>query len=303
MIFVVSLAVLIKASDVFVESAEKIGLALGVSPFIIGVTIVAFGTSLPELATSIASVQMGSSEIVVANVVGSNITNILLVVGVVAVVGKGIDLNYNIMNIDMPMLIASALLMWFTISDGHLDLFEVSLYLISLAIFLTHSIKKKRVKDDNRPDLKPMSFLLLIIAGVLIYFSAVYVIQGLKGIAEIANIDKAIISTGALALGTSLPELVVSLAAIKRNNHSIAIGNVLGSNIFNTYGVLGVSSLFGNLVFPASVLTFSAPFMIGLTVMFAFVMLTKQVSRWEGYILLIFYAFFIYNLAKFGIVA
>ncbi len=303
MIFVVSLAVLIKASDVFVESAEKIGLALGVSPFIIGVTIVAFGTSLPELATSIASVQMGSSEIVVANVVGSNITNILLVVGVVAVVGKGIDLNYNIMNIDMPMLIASALLMWFTISDGHLDLFEVSLYLISLVIFLTHSIKKKRVKDENRPDLKPMSFLLLIIAGVLIYFSAVYVIQGLKGIAEIANIDKAIISTGALALGTSLPELVVSLAAIKRNNHSIAIGNVLGSNIFNTYGVLGVSSLFGNLVFPVSVLTFSAPFMIGLTVMFAFVMLTKQVSRWEGYILLIFYAFFIYNLAKFGIVA
>jgi len=303
LIFVVSLAVLIKASDVFVESAEKIGLALGVSPFIIGVTIVAFGTSLPELATSIASVQMGSSEIVVANVVGSNITNILLVVGVVAVVGKGIDLNYNIMNIDMPMLIASALLMWFTISDGHLDLFEVSLYLISLVIFLTHSIKKKRVKDENRPDLKPMSFLLLIIAGVLIYFSAVYVIQGLKGIAEIANIDKAIISTGALALGTSLPELVVSLAAIKRNNHSIAIGNVLGSNIFNTYGVLGVSSLFGNLVFPASVLTFSAPFMIGLTVMFAFVMLTKQVSRWEGYILLIFYAFFIYNLAKFGIVA
>ncbi len=303
MIFVVSLAVLIKASDVFVESAEKIGLALGVSPFIIGVTIVAFGTSLPELATSIASVQMGSSEIVVANVVGSNITNILLVVGVVAVVGKGIDLNYNIMNIDMPMLIASALLMWFTISDGHLDMFEVSLYLISLAIFLTHSIKKKRVKDENRPELKPMSFLLLLVAGVLIYFSAVYVIQGLKGIAEIANIDKAIISTGALALGTSLPELVVSLAAVKRNNHSIAIGNVLGSNIFNTYGVLGVSSLFGNLVFPASVLTFSAPFMIGLTVMFAFVMLTKRVSRWEGYILLIFYTFFIYNLAKFGIVA
>jgi len=303
LIFVVSLAVLIKASDVFVESAEKIGLALGVSPFIIGVTIVAFGTSLPELATSIASVQMGSSEIVVANVVGSNITNILLVVGVVAVVGKGIDLNYNIMNIDMPMLIASALLMWFTISDGHLDMFEVSLYLISLAIFLTHSIKKKRVKDENRPELKPMSFLLLLVAGVLIYFSAVYVIQGLKGIAEIANIDKAIISTGALALGTSLPELVVSLAAVKRNNHSIAIGNVLGSNIFNTYGVLGVSSLFGNLVFPASVLTFSAPFMIGLTVMFAFVMLTKRVSRWEGYILLIFYTFFIYNLAKFGIVA
>ncbi len=301
MIFVISLAVLIKSSDVFVDSAEKIGLALGVSPFIIGVTIVAFGTSLPELATSIASVQLGSSEIVIANVVGSNITNILLVVGVVAVVGKGIDLNYNIMNIDMPMLIASSILMWFTISDGSLNLFEVSLFLIALIVFLTHSIKKKRVKDDNQPALNPMSFLLLVIGGLLIYFSAEYVIQGLKGIAKIGNVDEAIISSGALALGTSLPELVVSLAAVKRNNHSIAIGNVVGSNIFNTYGVLGVASLFGNLVFPESILTFSAPFMIAITMMFAFVMLTKKVSRWEGYMLLIFYSYYIYNLTQLGI--
>jgi len=301
LIFVISLAVLIKSSDVFVDSAEKIGLALGVSPFIIGVTIVAFGTSLPELATSIASVQLGSSEIVIANVVGSNITNILLVVGVVAVVGKGIDLNYNIMNIDMPMLIASSILMWFTISDGSLNLFEVSLFLIALIVFLTHSIKKKRVKDDNQPALNPMSFLLLVIGGLLIYFSAEYVIQGLKGIAKIGNVDEAIISSGALALGTSLPELVVSLAAVKRNNHSIAIGNVVGSNIFNTYGVLGVASLFGNLVFPESILTFSAPFMIAITMMFAFVMLTKKVSRWEGYMLLIFYSYYIYNLTQLGI--
>ena len=293
-----SLAVLIKASDVFVDSAEKIGLALGVSPFIIGVTIVAFGTSLPELATSIASVREGLSGVVIGNVVGSNITNILLVVGVVAIIGKGIDLNYNIMNIDMPKLIGSALLMWYTISDGHIDKFEVFLYLASLVIFLVYSIRKEREDKAERPVLKPVYFLYVLLGGIAITVSAEYVIKGLKGIAEIAEIDETIISTGALALGTSLPELVVSLAAIKRKNHSIAIGNVVGSNIFNTYGVLGIASLVGNLEISDSILSFSAPFMVGITIMFAFVMLTKRVSRWEGYMLLLFYSFFIYNLTK-----
>lgn len=303
MIFVVSLAFLIKASDIFVDAAEKIGLALGVSPFIIGVTIVAFGTSLPELATSIASVSAGSSEIVIGNVIGSNITNILLVIGFVAIIGKGIDLNYNIMSIDMPLLIASALLMWFTLMDGNINYFEVSLYLISLAIFLIHSIKKKRIGKDNDIKLKPIYFLLLVIGGVIIYFSAEYVIFGLKGIATLANVKESTISLGALALGTSLPELVVSLSAVKRHNHSIAVGNVVGSNIFNTYGVLGVASLFGSLEIPPEIISFSIPLMVGITIMFAFVMLTKRVSRWEGYMLIVFYAFFIYSLTQLETIA
>ena len=289
---------MIKASDYFVDSAEKIGLAFGVSPFIIGVTIVAFGTSLPELATSIASVEAGSSEIVIGNVIGSNITNILLVVGFVAVIGKGIDLNYNIMGIDMPLLIASSLLMWFTLMDGAINYFEVSLYFIALVIFLAHSIKKERAEKDENNKLKPVFFILLVVSGLVIYFSAEYVIMGLKGIAEIADIEESTISLGALALGTSLPELVVSITAIKRNNQSIAIGNVVGSNIFNTYGVLGVSSLFGSLVIPIEIIEFSIPLMVGITVLFAFVMLTKRVSRWEGYMLLVFYAFFLYSLTK-----
>lgn len=293
-----SLAFLIKASEIFVDSAEKVGLALGISPFIIGVTIVAFGTSLPELATSIASVSAGSSEIVIGNVIGSNITNILLVIGIVAIVGNGIDLTYDIMVIDMPLLIASALLIWLTLMDGHISYFEVSLYLISLAIFLIHSINKKRVEKDENTKLKPLYFIMLLVGGVIIYFSAEYVIYGLKGIASIANIKESTISLGALALGTSLPELAVSLQAIKRNNHSIAVGNVVGSNIFNTYGVLGVTSLFGTLAIPEKIIAFSIPLMVGITFMFAFVMLTKHVSKWEGYMLLIFYSFFLYSLVQ-----
>ena len=296
----VSLALLIKASDIFVTSAEKIGLALGVSPFIIGVTIVAFGTSLPELATSIASVYAGSSQIVIGNVVGSNITNILLIIGVVAIVGKGIDLNYNIMEIDMPLLISSAFLMWFALMDGHIDYFEVALFLSALAVFLLYSIRKKRIEVIDDKKLKASYFIWLLVSGVLIYFSADYVIYGLKGIAQGMNIDESVISLGALALGTSLPELVVSLAAIRRKNHSIAVGNVVGSNIFNTYGVLGVASLFGTLKMPPEILHYSIPMMLGVTIMFAFVILLRKVSEWEGFILLIFYIFFLYSLGHMG---
>lgn len=282
----------------FVGSAEKIGLALGVSPFIIGVTIVAFGTSLPEMATSIASVYAGSSQIVIGNVIGSNITNILLIIGVVAIVGKGINLNYNIMEVDMPLLLGSALLLWFSLMDGVIDYFEVGLFFIALAIFLLYSIKKQRVGIEDGDVLKISYFFYLLMSGIIIYFSADYVIYGLKGIAEIAKIDESVISLGALALGTSLPELVVSLAAIARKNHSIAVGNVVGSNIFNTYGVLGVASLFGKLVIPNVMLEVFLPMMVAITIMFGFIMALRKVSKTEGYMLLVFYIFFIYSLSK-----
>ena len=127
-LFVVSLAVLLKASDWFVDSAERIGLSLGISPFIIGVTIVAFGTSLPELAASIAAVLNNDSQIVVTNVVGSNITNIALVLGLTAIVVKQIDLEYNIWHIDMPYLWGSAFLLYLVLQDQHFSIAEACIF-------------------------------------------------------------------------------------------------------------------------------------------------------------------------------
>ena len=141
--FIASLATLLKASDWFVDSAEAIGLSLGISPFIIGVTIVAFGTSLPELATSIASVFAGESEIVIGNVVGSNITNIALVLGLTAVVVKKIEIENDLWLIDMTFLWASAFLLWFVLYDLQLNTFECILLLLGLALFLTYSFKKQ----------------------------------------------------------------------------------------------------------------------------------------------------------------
>ena len=157
-LFAASLFVLVKASDWFVGSAENIGLAFGVSPFIIGVTIVAFGTSLPELAASIAAVFSGSSEIVVGNVVGSNITNILLVLGLTAVINRQIKLDFNVMDIDMPLLLGSAFLLWFVLADLQVTLVEAAILLVGMFIFLMNSIGGKRDENVERPKARPRDF-------------------------------------------------------------------------------------------------------------------------------------------------
>ena len=139
----ISIFVLVKASDWFIDAAEKIGLSFGISPFIIGVTIVAAGTSLPELATSIIAVMSDNSELVIGGVVGSNITNILLVLSLTAILGKEIILDFDVMDVDMPMLFGSAILLFFAIYDGNFSLFEAFLFLAGMVIFLANSFRGK----------------------------------------------------------------------------------------------------------------------------------------------------------------
>ncbi len=296
-LFVVSLLVLLKASDWFIDSAERIGLSLGVSPFIIGVTIVAFGTSLPELATSIASVFSGESEIVVGNVVGSNITNIALVLGLAALVVGKIELEYNIWHIDMPFLWGSAFLLWFALSDFHFSLFESLLFLTGIVIFLAYSFRSQGkeeaeeiAEESDKPGWKTYGMLLL--GGILVYFGADYTIFSIIQLSEIAGINPEVIALSAVALGTSLPEVIVSLNAARRGKASIAVGNVLGSNIFNTYIVMGIPSLFGKLEVPANINELYLPLMVGMTILFGIMTNNRKITRAEGAVLLLFYAFF-----------
>lgn len=297
LIFAVSLGALLKASDWFVSAAERIGLSLGISPFIIGVTIVAFGTSLPELATSIAAVYSGSSEIVVGNVIGSNVTNILLVLGLTAIVGKKIVLDFDVWDIDMPLLLASAVFLYFALNDGSISLFEAIMFLVALAVFLLKSFGETN-DDEERTKADLKDYGLLLLGGVLVYFGATYTIYGLERIASELGVNQDFVALSVLALGTSLPEVVVSIAAARKGKPAIAVGNVLGSNIFNTYAVMGIPSLFGTLVIPESINDFSLPFMVFVTIIFAVICLSKRISRWEGAMLVIFYVFFIVELAK-----
>ncbi|NND34740.1 MAG: calcium/sodium antiporter [Saprospiraceae bacterium] len=287
-----SLFILVKGSDWFVDSAERIGLSLGVSPFIIGVSIVAFGTSLPELASGISAVLNGNSEIVTGVVVGSNITNILLVLGLVATVGRVVKMDYDIMDIDMPLLLGSAFLMWFCLADQHLSRFEAILFLIGLTIFLLNSLTGHERGDQERPKSSWKDYLLLLLGGVFVKYGADFTVDAISDLAKGFQMDTTILAQTLLALGTSLPEVAVSITAALKGKPGIAVGNVLGSNIFNTYAVMAIPSFFGTLIISDVTLSFYLPFMIACTLLFALISMGGRVTKWEGYMLLLFYLYF-----------
>lgn len=293
--FIGALAVLLKASDWFIDSAEEIGHSLGISPFIIGVTIVACGTSLPELATSVAAVLAGNSEIVIGNVVGSNITNIALVLGLVAWVSKEIKLDYNIWHIDMPYLWGSAFLLYFVVSDLSVSIFEAVIFIAGTILFLAYSFNVGDDGDEEGEKSKASAkaYFMLLLGGVLVWLGAEYTILAISKLSAMAGIKPEIIALTAVALGTSLPEVIVSINAAKKGKTSIAVGNVLGSNIFNTYVVVAIARFFGELTIPQNILIFSLPLMITMTILFGMVSNNKKITRWEGVMLLIFYVFFI----------
>ncbi|MFO7889710.1 MAG: calcium/sodium antiporter [bacterium] len=305
--FILSLAVLVKSSDIFTDAAEKIGLKLKIPPFIIGVTLLALGTSLPELVTSIISVIKDSSEIVIGNVTGSNISNIFLILGCCAVYSKKMKINYDLEKVDLPLLIGSAFLFSIMVWDGKFTKFEAILSLIGFIIYIIqssqankiHLIVHKDIKEDIKksteiPMWKP--WLMLCISGVLLYFGSNYTVQSIIHISVKLSIGAEIISASAVALGTSLPELMVSINAAKKGKPEMAVGNILGSNIFNTFAVMGIPGLMGTLVIPPGIVAEVVPIMVIATLVFYFLTLKKELTQWEGFILLLFYVLFIYTL-------
>lgn len=301
-LFIVSIGILVKSSDWFVDSAEEIGLSFGISPFIIGVTIVAFGTSLPELAASVAAVLAGDTEIVIGNVVGSNVANICLVLGIVAVLSKSIKMDTRIIDLDMPILFASTFLLYFIISDQKVVWWEGIFLLIGLVIFLANSFEPTEStgnsdeKTEENTAVRPQTYGMLLVGGVLVWLSATMVISAIQFLSEYAGIPSEIIAVTFVAIGTSLPEIVVSVTAARKGNAAMAIGNVLGSNIFNTFAVMGIPALIGTLTIPDTIMSFSMPFMVVITLLFTVITITSKITRWEGYIFILLYAYFMTQL-------
>ena len=300
-LFIVSIGILVKASDWFVDSAEEIGLSFGISPFIIGVTIVAFGTSLPELAASVAAVMAGDTEIVIGNVVGSNVANICLVLGIVAVLSKSIKMDTRVIDMDVPVLFASTFLLYFVLSDQKVVWWEGIFLLLGLFIFLANSFgaSESSSLDEEKEEnssVRPQTYGMLFIGGLLVWLSATMVISAIQFLSEYAGISSEIIAVTFVAIGTSLPEVVVSITAARKGNAAMAIGNVLGSNIFNTFAVMGIPALIGTLVIPDSIMSFSLPFMIVVTLLFTIITITSKITRWEGYVFLLLYAYFMTQL-------
>ncbi|MEZ4850425.1 MAG: calcium/sodium antiporter [Bacteroidia bacterium] len=308
-VFVVTLITLIISADFFIKASERIGLAAGIPPFIVGVTLIAIGTSLPELITSIVAVSKSyeSSSIVIGNVIGSNITNIGLVLGIVGITARKIKLDFDVMRVDLPMMIASTFILFLCILDGQFSLFEGLICLLGLSIYLAYVFNlgkseqadEKLLSEDDEP---PQSWftwkepVILLTSAAVIYLSAKYNVEAIVHLAEIMEIGQEFIALTAVALGTSLPELVVSIVAVKTNNSEMAVGNILGSNIFNIFAVMGIPRIFGEIDIPESIMGYSMPALIVISLICLFVVQDREVNKWEGWILLLFYTFFIGNL-------
>lgn len=298
-LFVAGLLILVGGAESLVRGSSALALRLGITPLVIGLTIVAFGTSSPELAVSLESALSGSSSIAVGNVIGSNIANIGLILGITAMI-QPLSVQPSLLKEQIPIMIAISFVLWFVASDMSISFWDGLILVAALIAFLVHSYRSSKKNSDNDEETLPCDASAL---KNKTWFCIVLIIIGLAGlvgggmlfvdsaveIARIFDVDEAIIGLTIVAIGTSMPELATSAVAAIRKESDIAIGNIVGSNIFNILAILGIAAL----ISPLSSADFSSAdyiVMIG----FAVILLPmawsgKTLSRPEGTVLLLGY--------------
>ncbi|KPN29058.1 putative membrane protein [Halolamina pelagica] len=351
-LFGVSLGALLGASHVFTSAAERLGLALGISPFLIGATVVAGGTSLPELVSSVLAVVADEPGIVLGLVVGSNVANILLVIGLAAVATRPIRIERELVRVDLPLLMASAVFLVLAAWDGTVSWPEGVLGLAGLAIYVHFSLSTRSRLDETveelfaehagvvggtegrgdatdadstavdadadstavdagdnaavgtsaegvtvEPSVGARTYATLVASLLVVFVAADQFVESILSIASTLGVGTELIAMTAVAVGTSLPEIAVSVTATRRGSSELTVGNVLGSNVFNTFAVVGVPSLLGPLSVPANVRGFALPVMVLATLLYYFVTQDREITRWEGITFVVLYAVFVLNVA------
>ncbi|OGZ62687.1 MAG: hypothetical protein A2998_00495 [Candidatus Staskawiczbacteria bacterium RIFCSPLOWO2_01_FULL_37_25b] len=320
-IFIVSLGALVKGADWLITSAEKIGLALGLSPFIVGVTIVGVGTSFPELISSFIAAFKGVPDVVAANAIGSNIANILLIVGVSAVIGKRLIVTKSLIDLDLPLLAISTVLLLGIVWDKQITFGESLLMIITYGVYLLYTVLHKDIEDSGeiaeflpsrqerrkniaahkkeeftRPKLVVKDFVLLVVGVLVLVLGAKYLIDALVNLSTMLNIATGVIAITAVAVGTSLPELLVSAKAALQKKSEIALGNIFGSNVFNALVVIGLPGLFRILPVDNQTFTIGVPVMALATLLFVISGISRRIHMWEGAFYLSVYVLFIAKL-------
>ena len=297
-LFISGIAALVVATQYLLRSAGHIGMAIGVSPFIVGVCIVAFGTSLPEATVALFSTFNGLVEVPVAQTVGSNIANILLVLGVAAIIARRLVISKNLVDVELSLFVAVLLLFVFVVFDGKVLFYEGIFLVIAFFLYLAYIFKF----EDNRTypttteeqlgrfSRLPREIGWFIGSVLLIAVAAQVTIFSVESLAVAFSISEWFVAVTVLALGTSLPELFVSVQAALRKEVEVAIGNVIGSNVFNILFAVGVPALFSTLTVSSSILSFGIPALVSVTALFVISSLSNRIYIWEGlfYVLLYF---------------
>ncbi len=308
-LLVVGFILLIKGADVFVDGASSTAQNFKVSKMLIGLTIIAFGTSLPEFAVSMSALKMGSTDMVLGNVIGSNILNILLILGIASVITP-IFIKDNTVKKELPitMLISTLLVVLFLdvkLDNGLINQISKSdgiVILLFFTIFLYYLItlaKQKKEIFTEKPKYKIGKSIIFIIIGLIgIIIGSNFVVTNASDIARNIGISERVISLTIIAFGTSLPELVTTIVSAKKKEVDLLVGNIIGSNIFNICVVLGIPvALFGSVV-PSSFQIIDLVFLIGSTIiLYIFSKTSKKITRIEGIIMLIL--FIIYYIVVF----
>ena len=307
---IAGLVLLVAGAEVLVRGAARLAAQFGIPPLIIGLTVVAFGTSAPETAVSVQAALNGSGDIAIGNVVGSNIANVLLILGLSALVAPLI-VSRQLIRLDVPLMIGASLVTWALAMDGSLGRLDGALLfggVVAYTLFLIIGSRRSKA-TDNRDEFadefglhetpKPYAWainLALLVAGlVLLVGGSNLLVEGAVTLAKALGLSELVIGLTIIAVGTSLPELATSMIAAFKGERDIAVGNVVGSNLFNLLCVLGLASLVSPLPInvSANALSFDFPVMIAVAVACLPIFFAGyRINRWEGALFVAYYAIY-----------
>ena len=299
-IFIAAMSALIFGADFIIRDSERIALHFNIPHFVIGATLIGLGTSLPEMAASMMASADGKSEMAVANVIGSVTFNITLVLGIVFLIAKNMTPKRDLFRLDSAWIIMPPLMFILMTLDGEISRFDGILFLLMMAAYLYFLFTESSNEFDIDEDLDKEKFnwgksVLMLGAGfILTIVGANYVVESGSNIARMFEVSEWIIGLFLIALGTSLPELVVSLVAIKKGNADMSVGNIIGSNVANFSMVLGGASLIQPLNMSGAA-SFDIYIMIAASIALFLVLANKLYNKAGAIFLLMILALFIHN--------
>lgn len=305
---VVGLVALYYGANLLVDYAVKLAALIGISSLVIGLTVVAFGTSAPELMVNLAASVSGNTDIALGNIVGSNIFNVLFILGASAIICP-LVVHQQLLWWDVPVMIFTSVLLWFFSSKGVLTsengwVFLLLFFAYTLTLIWMSKKKKEEAEFDREYVSKEaftwgavMKLIAWIVLGLFILVvGSKFLVEGSVILARYLGVSELVISLTIIAAGTSLPEVATSFVAAMKKERDIAVGNILGSNIFNILAILGISSVVSpeGIPVPEVALNFDIPVMVAAAVVCLPIFFTgHQIYRWEGGVLLLYYVLYI----------
>lgn len=296
---IAGLVLLVVGAEALVRGASRLAVSAGISPLVVGLTVVAFGTSSPELAVSVEAALSGNSGIAVGNVIGSNIFNVLFILGLSALIVP-LAVSAQLVRLDVPLMIVLSVLVLLMALDDRLGWIDGALLLIGLVAYVTFLIREGRVEDAPTDidaaggflSTRPGCVMLIVVGLVLLVLGSSWLVDSAVEIAARLGVSDLVVGLTIVAAGTSMPEVVTSVIAAIRGERDIAVGNVVGSNIFNIMGVLGIASVVAPEGIPVAdaVIGFDLPVMIAVALAcLPIFFIGGSIGRWKGSLLLAYY--------------